>query len=73
MFQAGGELHKEINNESFGKGVSLELNHATSQSQPMDETSLSESKDTITQVGAEDIISRPKCMQNEMLFLYLLA
>lgn len=61
-FQAGGVLHQETNNESFGNGMSLTLkiNHATSQSQPMDVTSLSESKDTITQIGTEDIMSRPK-------------
>ncbi|XP_010921256.2 probable galacturonosyltransferase 7 isoform X1 [Elaeis guineensis] len=61
-FQAGGELHEETNNESFGNGVSLNLrlNHATSQSQLMDVTSLSESKDPIGQVAIEDVISHAK-------------
>nr|XP_029120364.1 probable galacturonosyltransferase 7 isoform X2 [Elaeis guineensis] len=60
--QAGGELHEETNNESFGNGVSLNLrlNHATSQSQLMDVTSLSESKDPIGQVAIEDVISHAK-------------
>lgn len=74
-FQAGGELHKGTNNKSFGNGVSLtlRLNHATSQSQPMDVASLSESKDIISQVGTEDIISHPKGMQNEMLLSLILS